>query len=148
MLTLAIFLVSLSAMMGQVEKIPFSVYMSGEYCAIEKPSTRIITTQDAFEKYWHELYRNHEPIPEVPKNINWSKEMLIAIHLGTRRSGGYAVKVVSVLRKSRDEIIVYYAEKKPRKDEIVTMALTQPFTVIKTPILSGKIKFELVKSKK
>jgi len=145
--TFSIFLASISAMMGQVETIPFSVYKSGEYCAIKRATTRVITSQVAFEKYWQELHKHHQPIPEAPEDIDWSKEMLVAIHLGTRRSGGYAVKVLYIKRKSRDEVVVYYTEKKPRKNEIVTMALTQPFTIIKTPIISGKIKFELIKSK-
>lgn len=67
--------------------------------------------------------------PQVPK-VDFSKSRIVALFLGQRTSGGYAIKVKSVSEKG-DKIYVTVEEKKPKPGDMVTMAITNPFTIVK-----------------
>ncbi|HCW04460.1 MAG TPA: hypothetical protein DGK91_08000 [Clostridium sp.] len=56
--------------------------------------------------------------------------LYIAILMGERSTGGYSIKVVNV-EDYQDKIKVQVQEKSPDSKQMVTMALTQPYTVIK-----------------
>ncbi|MED0685332.1 protease complex subunit PrcB family protein [Anoxybacillus ayderensis] len=54
----------------------------------------------------------------------------VVIHLGERRTGGYGVEVIDV-RYEKGKAIVYYKERKPAPDAVVTQAFTYPKVAIK-----------------
>lgn len=66
---------------------------------------------------------------QVPK-IDFSKERVVALFMGERNTGGYAIKVKNVTEKA-GKIYVTVEETKPESGNIVTMALTNPFTIVK-----------------
>ena len=54
----------------------------------------------------------------------------VVIHLGERRTGGYGIEVIDV-RYEKGKATVYYKERKPAPNAIVTQALTYPKVAIK-----------------
>ena len=66
----------------------------------------------------------------MPNDINFAEQMLIAVLMGQRNTGGYAVEIVTIVEKpARLEVSVKYIT--PRKGALVTQALTQPHHIIK-----------------
>lgn len=67
--------------------------------------------------------------PQVPK-VDFSKERIVALFMGEKSSGGYAIKVKNVSEKG-GKIYVVVEETKPGSGDIVTMSFTSPFTIVK-----------------
>lgn len=67
--------------------------------------------------------------PQVPK-VDFSKERIVALFMGEKSSGGYAIKVKNVSEKG-GKIYVAVEETKPGSGDIVTMSFTSPYTIVK-----------------
>jgi hypothetical protein len=75
--------------------------------------------------------------------IDWSRDMVIAVLMGTKNTGGYSVEITGINRQQMMTIMpipapppTYYLEvsadhRSPAPGSIVTMALTSPFHVVK-----------------
>ncbi len=90
---------------------------------------------------WRALFRASGPgIEAPPLNIDWSKSMLIAVSLGSRPSGGYAVAIDSLTLKG-SHWIVHARESRPAKDSLQTTMITAPFDCIATARFAGRVDF-------
>ena len=87
--------------------------------------------QSDFQTYWATSTGN--PATTAPKDIDWLKNEALAIHLGTRNTGGYSVSVRDIQMVRGDEYNVQVVEQIPSKSGNVTQALTSPFTIILLP---------------
>lgn len=67
--------------------------------------------------------------PQVPK-VDFSKDRIVALFMGEKSSGGYAIKVKNVSEKG-GKIYVAVEETKPGSGDIVTMSFTSPYTIVK-----------------
>jgi len=83
------------------------------------------------------------PIPEEkpkPPQIDFNKQMVIAVFQGACSSGGYDIEINSLTRNDNGlEVLV--KETMPRRDAVLTMAETYPAHIIKTEKYDGKINF-------
>lgn len=85
--------------------------------------------------------------------VDWSREMVLAVFMGTKNSGGYSVEVRGVRREQMMTILPvpgpapsYYLEvqvehRGPPPGSFVTMALTAPFHVVKLARSSERVDF-------
>jgi len=73
------------------------------------------------------VYLLRLPKPAVPK-IDFEKEMVIAVFMGERKSGGYEIKITKII-KTEKEIVVEVEEKEPPRESLQSMALTQPYHI-------------------
>ncbi len=73
------------------------------------------------------------------KNVNFSKETLIAVVDEKHSTGGYNIEVIS-LKKVGNKVVCSYKKTSPKG--IVTMAFTQPFHIIKTQKIDKEIIFK------
>ena len=80
-------------------------------------------------RIWAEdLTGSHRDMTGLPA-VNWEKEFVIAVFLGTAPSAGYTVHVHKVVcRGSCIEVTV--EERKPPADDLSAQVLTSPYTVI------------------
>lgn len=101
----------------------------GSASGIEDAREMVITDQSEWESFWSELNANVQPVPDLPE-IDFSREMVIAVTLGMRSTTGYSVNITGV-DEEEDSITVTYLEMQPPWDAIVGQALTQPYHVIK-----------------
>ena len=74
------------------------------------------------------------------KSVDWSRNMVIAVNLGSRPSGGYAVAIDRVMRKG-SHWIVHARETRPAPGSLQTAMLTSPFDCVATPRFEGKVEF-------
>ena len=68
------------------------------------------------------------PRPELPK-IDFEKEMVVAIFMGERSSGGYEIEIINII-KTEKQIVIEVEEEEPPPESLRTMALTQPYHIV------------------
>jgi hypothetical protein len=107
----------------------FSAFHSG----IREKRREVIRDASGWARLWSEIHANGTGAGQPPA-VDFSRDMLIAAALGTRPSGGYAVKVRSVAARS-DRLEVDVLETCPKPGAMVTAALTQPLEVVRVPRL-------------
>lgn len=65
-------------------------------------------------------------------NINFKQHNVLILHLGQKNTGGYSIEIKNI-KNVNDKVTVNYKVNKPKPGEMVTMALTNPFTVVLIP---------------
>ena len=110
----------------------------GSRSAIEEP--RDVTVRTLAE--WQALWKQHGGNEAAPA-IDFTKEMIAAVFLGTRSTGGYAVDIRATRREGA-ALVIEYAEQAPGRDAIVTQALTSPFHIVRLPRSAGEVRFRRV----
>jgi hypothetical protein len=88
---------------------------------------------------WEALWREHGGRTSAP-DIDFTREMVVAVFSGTRPTGGYSVQILSAAREA-DAFVIQYAERQPAGDTIVTQVLTAPFHMIRLPRVEGPVRF-------
>ena len=99
----------------------------GDQSNIDAPRQALVRT----DAEWQALWRQHEFDRERPK-VDFSREMVVAVFLGTRPNAGYGVEVVNTLEKS-GTLIVRYRERKPAPGAITAQLLTFPYHIVAFP---------------
>lgn len=125
---------------GTSQSTVWRTYSDGALSRIEQPLTRVIRGEAEWDRYW-KLHKG-DARAVAPKDIDWSREQLVAIHLGTRSTSGYSVMVESVAWPKPNEVLVKYVERTPSPDSMVAQVLTSPFTIIRMQRGSGTVVFQ------
>lgn len=102
----------------------FTVLSESVYQGKETKSFEVIKDDSGLAKLYESV--NDEKIPK----IDFSKERIVALFLGQRNSGGYSIKVKEVVEKG-SKIYVKVEEDSPKSGENATMAITNPYTIVK-----------------
>jgi hypothetical protein len=113
---------------------------SGEYGGIEEAARRAVRDAQAWAKLWAELQKIVEPVPALPE-VDFERQMVLAVFLGQRSSGGHSVRIESVKRDG-DELAVSVSVRSPPPGGMVTMALTQPYDIVVVERFDGPVRFE------
>jgi hypothetical protein len=88
---------------------------------------------------WSALWKRHastEPNPPPLPTINFSNEIVVAVFLGEKPTGGHDVEIVS-MEQNNDVLLVSFVEKSPRPGGVVTQAFTQPFHIVRVAAQSA-----------
>ncbi len=92
---------------------------------------------------WDTLWREHAgPDAEAPA-VDFGREMVVGVFLGSRNTGGYSVEITGVDRTA-GTIVVHYAERTPERGMMLAQVITSPFELVKVPRADGEVKFEKV----
>lgn len=98
------------------------------YTGIEDTRRAVVTSPDAWDAAWRELFAHQTPQPEVPP-VDFGRDMVVLVAMGTRSSGGYDITVDDVT--GTDGVIrVRVTETSPGTGCGVTLALTQPAAAV------------------
>jgi PrcB C-terminal len=100
----------------------------GTSSGVTERSQRVVRTQAEWERLWAQVHAVQVPPPAAPK-IDWSREMVLAVFMGERNSGGYRVAIRGV-KPGEKEIVVEVEEAGPPPGAITTEALTQPYQLV------------------
>lgn len=112
----------------------------GRHCSYTKATTLAIYSEDQWKEVWGKVYALRLPRPELPK-IDFEKEMVVAVFMGERPSGGYSIEIINIVR-TEEEIVVAVKEKEPPADSLRTMALTQPYHIVAVKRYFLPVKFQ------
>lgn len=94
---------------------------------------------------WKALWKDHSPTGKMP-NVDFAKDMVVGIFLGTKPSGGYEVDVVGVRPQDKD-LIVEYVQKQPGRGTMAAQILTEPYHLVAVPKHAGAVRFVEVPGK-
>jgi hypothetical protein len=92
---------------------------------------------------WSKLWTLHAGERTRPA-VDFSKEIVVAVFMGTRPTAGFSVQIVRV-RQDGPALVVSYTETRPAPDSVAAQILTSPFHIVAVPRGSTTdVKFERV----
>jgi len=90
---------------------------------------------------WTTLWRHTSDRPLPP--VDFGREMVIAVFVGSRPTAGYSVEVTSV--EERDgKTVVSYRELAPARDAMTAQILTSPYHIVAVPMSAGEVSFRKI----
>jgi hypothetical protein len=104
--------------------------------AIDRPEQLVART--AAE--WQTLWQRHAPGRPAPA-VDLAKNMVIAVFLGSRPSGGYGVEITGI-RTDGTTLVVQYAERRPAAGQVAAQVMTAPAHIVSVPRQTGSVRFE------
>jgi hypothetical protein len=76
----------------------------------------------------------------VPPSVDFTKEIVVAVGLGMRPTGGYSVTVLKAVQQGTGALVTW-EETKPGPKCVVTQALTYPFVIAAITRVEGTVSF-------
>jgi protease stability complex PrcB-like protein len=138
MMRVALLALSLFAMVSAQEPAPRTIE-KGDQSNIESPMQAIARTQAE----WEALYRKHNYDRQPPK-VDFSKEMVVAVFMGSRPNAGFSTTILSSLTVN-GVLVVRYKEAMPRPGTVSAQVLTFPYHIVAIPKADvTDVKFEKV----
>jgi hypothetical protein len=101
-------------------------------------AARQVTVSD--RDAWAALWREHAPARPLPE-VDFSREVVVGIFLGTRSSAGFTVEIVG-RREDGERTIVQYRETTPPPGSITAQVIVSPYHLAALPKRAGAITFE------
>ncbi|HEX7140204.1 MAG TPA: protease complex subunit PrcB family protein [Vicinamibacterales bacterium] len=89
---------------------------------------------------WTTFWRTHNFDKPAP-HVDFDKEMVVGVFMGSRQTGGYSVTITSVAERD-GSLVVTYSESSPRPGAMTAQVLTFPYHLVAVPKRSGDVKFE------
>jgi hypothetical protein len=91
----------------------------------------VIRDAEAWRKVWELINSPVSPKPPLPE-IDFSREMVLVVALGTRPTGGYGIIVDRAYQRD-DRIEIIVRKQTPGKTCGTTQAITQPVDIVRLP---------------
>jgi hypothetical protein len=92
---------------------------------------------------WTRLWNQHAGERTRP-NVDFSREVVVAVFMGTRPTAGFSIEIVRV-REEGPALVVTYKETRPAPDALTAQVLTSPFHIVAVPRGSTTdVKFERI----
>lgn len=112
----------------------------GEQSNIDEAKQVVVRT----EAEWTKLWQQHSPDRKRPA-VDFSKDMVVGVFMGSRPTAGYNVSIVSTFAKD-GKMLVQYRESQPRPGAMTAQVLTFPYHLVAVTKTAGEVVFEKVKS--
>jgi len=133
---MSIFTASLAALLlfigcahlgGADRPLPMRELARGAFSAISDRKEGVLKS----EKEWAEFWKQHAATSTGLKQptVDLSKEMVVAVMMGRRNTGGYSVRIEQV-EESTETIKVSYSEREPKPGGMTLQALSAPFHMV------------------
>ncbi len=110
----------------------------GAQTTVDEPRQVTVRSADELAKLW----RVHAP-DRVPPTVDFSRDMIVGVFLGSRPTAGYDVQIVSA-REEQGALVVRYRAPGPGRDTMTAQILTTPYHLAVVPRYAGDVKFEKV----
>ena len=142
---LLLFMVNLSAEECSQDAEPWRVVASGSQSKIQEATRQVIQSEEEWQKWWEkhntvEAFIDGKPVPKPPPTVDFEQETVLAATLGRRSTGGYVIRFTEIDRENEVVTATLQVES-PGPEDLVTTALTSPFSVIGIRKHEGRVKF-------
>lgn len=107
----------------------FTTIDNGSQSGIGERGLHVARTEAEWTALWKRHTSRTQPAPPTPK-VDFNADMVIAVFAGTKKSGGYSLGI-SRIKEAGNKLMVDVVESSPRPGAMTTMALTQPFHIVK-----------------
>jgi hypothetical protein len=106
-------------------------------------NARQATARSAAE--WATLWNRHAGERARPP-VDFSKEMVVAVFLGSRPTAGFSMEIVSAREEGFTLIVQYRETRPPQAGSVVAQILTSPYHIVAVPIHAAvkDVKFERI----
>jgi len=113
----------------------------GQYGDVVEGIQTVLRDEDEYAAFWERLHADQKSVPERP-SVDFDKQVVVAIVLGQRSSGGYGVKIDEVLANpSGKKLQVRYTKTTPGEGCAVTTVLTSPYVLATVETQGGDFRF-------
>ena len=130
------------AMQGvDIANIGARVIAQDEMSNVDEPRQVVARTPAEWESLWR-LNGNNKPVPKV----DFSKESVVAIFLGSRPTPGYLPHFVRAGVKDK-VLTLQWIERRPDAGVVLAQVLTSPALFAAIPKFDGEVKFEKVEAR-
>jgi hypothetical protein len=102
---------------------------------VDRPTYRLVRSTDELLTIWNQAYGASLNVPPLPR-VDLSRETILAVFMGTRPTGGYAIDVRQATLEGGD-LFIDLVLVEPAADAITTQALTSPWAIIR--VLRGGV---------
>ncbi len=123
-----------------VKNVPFEELQSGGFSGIMNKKQVVIKNQSDYETLMNEVYYNQDKMPVIPE-VDFTKNYLVAVAVGARNTGGYAIQITGITESSSG-MTVSVTETSPGKNCVVTESITYPYQIVKIPKTDKEVKFK------
>ena len=124
-------------------KMSWRTLSRGLTSGLSEPRRKVIRAEVDFLKLWAE-HACDVNRPALPPSVDFEKEMVVVVAMGTRPTGGYLTEVVDVELKGR-KLKVLVGEREPSPGMVQVQRVTQPFQFVALPIVTGRVEFRTVR---
>ncbi len=118
----------------------FETISKDHYSGHDERKEYIIKDNSAWSSLWEVVHSTRSPKPKIPE-IDFSKEMIVAVFQGMQATGGHAIKIEKITEKV-NSIEIFIEETVPAPESFVTDALTNPYHIIKTKRVDKEVFFK------
>lgn len=122
-----------------LQGVNYRTFDSGVISRITTPRQQVINNEAELQSYW--LQHTGSAL-SAPRGIEWGKELLLAIHVGSRPSSGYQVYVESISRPTPNDLVVRYVESQPPKGMLNAAMMTSPWVLVRVERAGGNFRFQ------
>lgn len=124
---------------SEQNQLPFDIILENATGGRTTEDIVIISDENALEEIYSGINANRDPGYQVPE-IDFKSELVLVFFMGEKNTGGYNITVKSISEAS-NHINVYYKENSPKPTDMVTMAITQPYCIVKIKKPSKELNF-------
>ena len=115
---------------------PVRILAKGLHSGVKRQEYYDLHKASDFAVWWHRAYATRSYKPTLP-DVDFSKDMVIAVFMGEKTHGGYSIAVTNV-QVAADNYDVEITVTVPGPGCRTTQALTQPFEFVAVPDSDGK----------
>ncbi|MGH8400627.1 MAG: protease complex subunit PrcB family protein, partial [Gammaproteobacteria bacterium] len=112
------------------------VLASGTHSGVRHQEYHALHDVADFRSWWQRAYSSQATAPALPQ-VDFTKDMVIAVFMGERSHGGYSLHVDKIA-DTADTFDVEITVNIPGSDCRTTQALTQPFEFVAVPDSGNK----------
>jgi hypothetical protein len=112
------------------QDVVFEVLASGSQAVgVDEPQWQVITDAAELRSLWNRLHGSMLTVPETPQ-VDFSRDTVLALLLGSKPSGGYGVNVVNMTLLDGD-VFADVSFTEPAAGAFVTQAFTSPWQLVR-----------------
>jgi hypothetical protein len=116
---------------GMALPVPFTPVLEEIYSGVSEPTARVVQDRATFRRLWDETQSTRTPTPEPPE-IDFARESLVVVALGTRPSGGYRIRIEKIQERA-GAVEVTVGKYAPGQNCLSTQAITKPIAIARMP---------------
>lgn len=116
----------------------FEKIESQPYGGLVEQKYLVITNKQHLKKVYAQINMIRKPSLPLPI-VNFDSESIIALFMGQKNSGGFTVEIDSIIHKKDNSFVIIIKE--TTTTDMVSMAITLPFSIYKLNTPNPKIKF-------
>ncbi len=113
------------------ESLPLRKIAKGALSGIAEARQEVIKDQAAWERWWTKHAVKGNSLETIP-TIDFSKEMVIAVTMGRRNTGGHSIEITTA-ETAGQQLKISVRRTSPPPGAMVMQALTAPFHFVSVP---------------